>query len=127
MSCIKEFTAGLFRNYENWKQSKCQLMALGSIRNGHPWGSVNMISSWAVSSCGNLIGNKGKRKMQKPRARTERLHHIKVRREFGDATSCLAFNLPWLHSSVKLLSFFFFLLALRYLRGEKMSNKGSKM
>lgn len=92
-------------------------------------GSVNMISSWTVSSCGNLIGNKGKRKMQKSRTRTERLHHIEVRREFGETTSCLAFNLPWLHSSVKLLSFFFFFFPSlpQVFKGEKMSNKGSKM
>lgn len=28
MSCIKKFVARLFKDYENWKQSKCHLTEL---------------------------------------------------------------------------------------------------
>ena len=42
--------------------------------------------------------------------------HIKVGREFRDTVSCLAFNLLWLHLSVKLL-----FSILMYLREKKDS------
>lgn len=115
MSCIKKLIAGLFRDYEKWKQSDCQLVELWyRTAVGIYQGSVNVISSRTVSSCGNLIGSKRKGKMQNPKPVHSGCCHIKVRRELRDTTSYLAFNLPWLHLSVKLLFFPF-----RYLRKKK--------
>lgn len=56
--------------------------------------------------------------MQNPKRVRKGGCHIKAGREFRDTASCLAFNLPWLHLSVKLL-----FSILTYLREKKGQSK----
>lgn len=100
ISYIKKFIARLSRDYENWKQSRCQLMELWYITAmGISQGSI----IWTVSWYGNLTQSKKKIKRQNLKHVPSGCCHITDRREFRDIISCLAFNLPPLPLLVKLL------------------------
>lgn len=100
MSRIKKFVARLLRDYENWKQSKCHLIELWNITAmGIYQDSINMNCALMWES-----DVKKNRKMQNLKHVHSGCCHIKVRREFRDTISCLAFNIPQLHLLIKWLT-----------------------